>query len=81
MRDIVMSVLRVNEIISEISDASDQQKDDIGEVAQTVSELDRVTQENATLVEQSAASAESLRDDAHLLTQSVSVFRFDACAI
>ena len=81
MRDIVTSVIRVTEVISEISNASEQQNIDIGEVAQTVNELDRVTQENATLVEQSAASAASLRDDAELLTESVSAFRSDSSSI
>ncbi len=78
MREIVSSVLRVNEVITEITSAASRQNEDIGQVAHTVAELDRVTQQNAALVEQSAASAASLRDDAQRLAQAVSAFRFDA---
>jgi methyl-accepting chemotaxis protein len=78
MREIVTSVLRVNEVIAEITSAASRQNEDIAQVAHTVGELDRVTQQNAALVEQSAASAASLHDDAQRLAQAVSAFRFDA---
>lgn len=61
MDDVVQSVRRVASIIGEISTAVSGQNDDIGEVSQAVSQLDQMTQQNAALVEQSAAAAESLK--------------------
>jgi methyl-accepting chemotaxis protein len=77
MGEIVNSVRRVSDIIGEITAASAQQSDGIGQVNATVAQLDQMTQQNAALVEQSAAAAESLSDQAKLMAQAISVFRID----
>ena len=64
MKDIVSSVQRVGDIISEITAAASRQSAGIGQVNQSVAEIDRMTQQNAALVEESAATAESLREQA-----------------
>jgi methyl-accepting chemotaxis protein len=68
MSDIVSSVQRVTDIIAEISASSDEQSKNIEQIHGAVSQLDQVTQQNAALVEQSAAAAESLRDQASQLS-------------
>jgi len=78
MDEIVGSVQRVSDIIGEISAASAEQSDGIGEVNTAVNQLDQMTQQNAALVEQSAAAAESLKDQAQRLAQAVAVFRLDS---
>ena len=75
MQEIVSSVQRVADIIGEISAASSEQSDGIGQVNTAVVQLDQMTQQNASLVEQSAAAAESLKEQAVKLTEVVSVFR------
>jgi methyl-accepting chemotaxis protein len=75
MREIVSSVQRVTDIIGEISAASSEQSEGIGQVNTSVVELDQMTQQNAALVEQSAAAAESLKDQSHKLAQVVGTFR------
>ncbi|MBY0235499.1 MAG: HAMP domain-containing protein, partial [Burkholderiaceae bacterium] len=75
MSDIVSSVQRVSDIIGEITAASSEQSDGIGQVNSAVVHLDQMTQQNAALVEESAAAAESLKDQARRLTEVVSVFR------
>jgi methyl-accepting chemotaxis protein len=75
MTDIVSSVQRVTDIIGEITAAASEQSDGIGQVNGAVVQLDQMTQQNAALVEESAAAAESLKDQAHRLTEVVSVFR------
>jgi methyl-accepting chemotaxis protein len=80
MTDIVASVQRVSDIIGEISSAAAEQSDGIAQVNLAVTQLDRTTQQNAALVEESAAAAESLRDQAQRLAQVVSVFRLRAPA-
>ncbi|GKS76983.1 CHASE3 domain-containing protein [Acidovorax sp. SUPP950] len=77
MADIVAQVKRVNDLISEISAATQEQTLGIGQVSDAVSQLDQVTQQNAALVEESAAAADSLRAQAGRLVQAVSVFRLD----
>ncbi len=74
MQDIVASVQRVSDIIAEISAATAEQRGGIGQVNATVSELDRATQQNAALVEQSAAAAESLKEQSHKLSGVVAEF-------
>ena len=74
MTEIVASVQRVSDIIAEISAASGEQSTGITQVNGTVSDLDRMTQQNAALVEQSAAAAESLRAQAGALTAVLSSF-------
>ena len=75
MTEIVSAVQRVSDIIGEISSASSEQSTDISQVNSAVMELDQMTQQNAALVEQSAAAAESLREQAQRLAQVVSAFR------
>ncbi|GME30809.1 MULTISPECIES: methyl-accepting chemotaxis protein [unclassified Pantoea] len=75
MSDIVSAVTRVTDIMGEIASASDEQSRGIDQVGQAVTEMDRVTQQNASLVEESAAAAASLEDQASRLSQSVSVFQ------
>nr|WP_315209743.1 methyl-accepting chemotaxis protein [uncultured Albidiferax sp.] len=75
MTEIVQSVKRVSDIIGEITAASSEQSDGISEVNQAITQLDQMTQQNAALVEQSAAAAASLRDQAQKLVDAVEVFR------
>jgi methyl-accepting chemotaxis protein len=75
MNEIVAQVKRVSDLIGEISAASVEQTQGIGQVSDAVSQLDQVTQQNAALVEQSAAAADSLRQQATQLTQAVAAFR------
>jgi methyl-accepting chemotaxis protein len=75
MSEIVGSVQRVSDIIGEITAASGEQSEGIGQVNVAVNQLDQMTQQNAALVEQSAAAAQSLRDQAGRLTEVVQVFR------
>jgi methyl-accepting chemotaxis protein len=75
MQEILTSVQRVSDIIGEISAAASEQSDGIASVNRSVNELDQMTQQNAALVEESAAAAESLKDQAGRLAQAVSSFR------
>ena len=75
MKDIVQSVRHVSDIIGEITNAASQQSSGIGQVNGAVSQLDQMTQQNAALVEESAAAAESLKDQAKRLSEVVEVFR------
>ena len=75
MQEILSSIQRVSGIISEITTASTEQSHGIGQVNQAVNSLDQMTQQNAALVEQSAAAAASLKEQASKLTQSMAVFR------
>ncbi|WP_435945423.1 methyl-accepting chemotaxis protein II [Dryocola sp. BD586] len=77
MSDIVSAVTRVTDIMGEIASASDEQSRGIDQVALAVSEMDRVTQQNASLVEESASAAAALEEQASLLTQSVAAFRLE----
>jgi methyl-accepting chemotaxis protein-2 (aspartate sensor receptor) len=75
MDEIVTSVQRVSHIIGEISSAANDQSNGIGQVNSAIGELDQMTQQNAALVEQSAAAAQSLREQSEHLAQEVQVFR------
>jgi methyl-accepting chemotaxis protein-1 (serine sensor receptor) len=75
MQDVVRSVQRVTEVIGQISAATQEQSAGIGQVNTAVTELDRATQQNAALVEECAAASESLKQQAHKLAESVSVFK------
>jgi methyl-accepting chemotaxis protein len=75
MGEIVSSVQRVARMIGEISAASAEQSNGIGQVNSAVTQLDQMTQQNAALVEQSSAASESLREQADRLSGLVSVFR------
>ena len=75
MGDIVASVKRVSDIIGEISAAASEQRGGIGQVGNAVNQLDQMTQQNAALVEEGAAAAESLKEQAQTLTRLVATFR------
>ena len=75
MDEIVNAVTRVTDIMGEIASASDEQSRGIDQVGLAVAEMDRVTQQNASLVQESAAAAAALEEQASRLTQAVAVFR------
>ncbi|WP_324288726.1 methyl-accepting chemotaxis protein [Roseateles sp. SL47] len=75
MQEIVASVQRVSDIISEISASTVEQSQGIGSVNGAVAQLDQMTQQNAALVEESAAAAESVNEQARRLTALVAHFR------
>uniref|UniRef100_UPI003BAA35D2 methyl-accepting chemotaxis protein n=1 Tax=Ningiella ruwaisensis TaxID=2364274 RepID=UPI003BAA35D2 len=75
MQEIVVSIQRVNDIMSEIAAASAEQASGIDEVSKAVSQMDEMTQQNAALVEEAAAAAESMRSQASELTQRVGTFK------
>ena len=75
MSEVVASVARVSNIIADITMASEEQSAGIEQINQAVTQMDGVTQQNASLVEEAAAAAESLRDQANHLVQTVSIFK------
>jgi len=75
MQEVEASIRRVTDIVSEISSASAEQASGVSQVGQAVSHMDHMTQQNAALVEESAAAAESLKRQAHDLVAAVAVFR------
>jgi methyl-accepting chemotaxis protein len=75
MEDIVASVKRVTDIMGDISRSSSAQDREIQEVNAAVANLDEMTQQNAALVEQSAAAAQSMREQAQVLTTLVAMFK------
>jgi methyl-accepting chemotaxis protein len=75
MREVVTSVQRVTDIMAEITAASAEQTAGIEQVGVAVIQMDQVTQQNAALVEEAAAAAEAMLDQATSLAQAVSVFR------
>ena len=77
MDQIVNSVRRVTGIMSEIAAASREQSAGIGQVNQAITQMDSVTQQNAALVEEAAAAAKSLQEQAANLARVVSVFKLD----
>ena len=77
MEEIVASVNRVTDIMSEIAAASVEQSSGIDLVNQAVTQMDEVTQQNAALVEQAAAAAESLEEQAGTLSDTMAQFRLD----
>ncbi|MFD1837391.1 methyl-accepting chemotaxis protein [Paracidovorax cattleyae] len=80
MDDIVAQVRQVGTLISEIANASAEQSSGIGQIGEAVNHLDQVTQQNAALVEQSAAAAASLRSQSEQLNTLVAVFKLQAQA-
>ena len=78
MQEVVESVKRVTDIMSEITAASQEQSLGIEQINQAVTLMDEATQQNAALVEEAAAAAESLSDQATALVHVVSVFKLDA---
>ncbi len=77
MDEIVASVKRVTDIMSEIATATQEQDTGIAQINQAITEMDDVTQQNAALVEEASAAATSLQDQADQLSQLVSVFQLD----
>ncbi len=77
MQEVVTSVQRVTDIISEIAAASIEQTTGIDQVNHAVSSMDETTQQNSALVEQAAAAAESLVDQANQLSTVVNQFKLD----
>jgi methyl-accepting chemotaxis protein-1 (serine sensor receptor) len=77
MEEIVDSVKRVTDIMAEIAAASQEQTQGIEQINQAITQMDQVTQQNAALVEEAAAAAQSLQEQAAGLSQVVSVFRLD----
>ena len=75
MSEIVTAVKRVTDIMAEIAAASDEQSSGIEEVNQAIVQMDNVTQQNAALVEEAAAAAESMQEQANNLFAAVSVFK------
>lgn len=80
MNEIVTSVKQVADIMSEITAASQEQSHGIEQVNEAVGQMDEMTQQNAALVEQAAAAAQSMQDQAAALSQAVSVFKLTALA-
>ena len=77
MNEIVNSVRRVADVIGEITAAANEQSAGIAQINNSVANLDQMTQQNAALVEESAAAAQSLREQADQLAEAVSVFRVE----
>jgi methyl-accepting chemotaxis protein len=75
MQEVVSSIQRVTDIVGEISSASKEQSEGVGQVSEAVTQMDQATQQNAALVEESAAAAASLRSQAEQLVQTVAFFR------
>lgn len=77
MEDIVAAVMHVAAIMRDISNASDAQSTDIQEVNRAISTMDEITHQNAALVEQAAAAAQSMQDQAGILMHAVATFRLE----
>jgi len=80
IKEVVESVRRVTDIMAEISSASDEQRAGIGQVHDAIHQMDEVTQQNAALVEQAAAAAAALQDQAHDLVEVVRIFNLGSNA-
>ncbi len=78
MEEVVASIGRVSAIVAEISAASSEQSAGVSQVGEAVMHMDQATQQNAALVEESAAAADSLRLQAQELLQAVALFRLNA---
>ena len=75
MDEIVTAIRRVTDIVGEISSASREQSNGVDQVAQAIQQMDQTTQQNAALVEESAAAAESLKTQSQSLVESVAFFK------
>ncbi len=80
MTEIVGAIRRVSDIVGEISSASSEQATGVGQVSDAITQMDKVTQQNAALVEEGAAAAVSLRDQAAALVNSVAGFKLGSMA-
>ena len=77
MGEIVTSINRVTQIMTQISHASEEQSIGIAQINDAVTQMDQVTQQNAALVEEAAAAAESMQEQSAKLANAVSVFKLD----
>ena len=75
MTEVVGAIRRVTDIMGEISSASSEQSQGVSQVGEAITQMDHTTQQNAALVEESAAAADSLRSQAAQLVDAVAVFR------
>ena len=80
MQSIVEAVQRINALLGEVTIASDQQTQGISDVNATVSQLDKSTQQNAALVEQASAAAQSMNQQANALSAVVAHFKLPLAA-
>jgi methyl-accepting chemotaxis protein len=80
MDDVVSSVARVTDMMSEITHASQEQRVGIDQVNEAIAQMDQVTQQNAALVEEAAAAAASMQDQAARLAHAAAGFRLGALA-
>ena len=78
MQDVVASIQRVTDIMGEITSASQEQTSGIEQINQAVVQMDHVTQQNAALVEEAAAAAQSLQEQAGALARTVSAFKLQS---
>nr|WP_198984010.1 methyl-accepting chemotaxis protein [Herbaspirillum sp. ASV7] len=78
MEEVVASVKRVTDVVAEISAASSEQSQGIGQINDAIVQMDQVTQQNAALVEEAAAAAQSLQEQSQRLSKTVGVFRLHA---
>jgi methyl-accepting chemotaxis protein-1 (serine sensor receptor) len=74
MREVVSSIKRVSDIVGEITAASVEQSTGVSQVGEAVMQMDQATQQNAALVEEATAAAESLKQQARQLVEAVAVF-------
>ncbi|MDN5503794.1 MAG: methyl-accepting chemotaxis protein [Comamonas sp.] len=81
MADIVSAISRVTDLMAEISAASQEQSQGVAQVGEAVTQMDQTTQQNAALVQESAAAAGALRKQAQDLVQAVAVFQLPASAL
>ena len=75
MNEVVTAIQRLTDIMGEISTASGEQSAGVAQVGEAITNMDQTTQQNAALVEEMAAAASSLRNQAQELVQAVSVFK------
>ena len=80
MAEVVASIARVTRIMNDITTASDEQRDGIGQVNQAITQMDTATQQNAALVEQAAAAAASMQEQSARLSELVDVFKLNTLA-
>ncbi len=78
MNEVVTAIKRVTDIMGEISAASNEQSMGVAQVGEAVGQMDQATQQNAALVEQMAAAASGLKNQAQDLVQIVAVFKLGA---
>ena len=81
MAEIVESIRHVTDIVGEISIASQEQSSGIEQINTAITQMDKVTQQNASLVEEAATASNSMQDQAGKLAQAVSVFKLDSAFI